>query len=1419
MAGWSSGMIPASGIISTPKYPVFGPPNTRLQEAPRSNRESEAWKMVDAEQSTSVKSLLAHLGEQSRAIVARNASESLKSLSLDEDGLRLASVVCSLLDFDASSIREDLARPFDDAFESLVGYAKRFICNCKETVQIRSLVKVLGTSTCITENLLGIVKSCILRTANWIADNVSERAFKSGIAGAADVTKRKNLEFLDDDIVDNDLDVIRVLQFTQLLIQEHGQPWDMQHFAAFFPSLLLLIGSLDHELAAIAYETISTLIQNIPNSKALGYTRLPDYLDTWHIIHWLVQNTEEEQCNYGMSVWLTLASSESMGFPSKDVLDQHIYFETIRTILARGSYEQKKYAIALFQLANSEFNSETAAAHVTFTNIYETIVFGRAIDHIQETLPDLSSLASGMSLVHSKWLLALLEACLSHDVQDSIRKVVGRWTMQRGSTMILGGDAQGVEFLKNVFLPWASQGYLFNNSVVVDENLEPTCVHGEILSRFLRIVLEDCRTETQYESLVLAVMDFIDTSRQRIYPWGRVHVLDGLFRGSMERPSELISVIKSHKDLATRLARQEGFQELSNDLMRLQTARLLDILDIQFGARDMEGSRDDLDLLNSAVGGFDREVSQTSLALEKLPLNSSMTPERATQGIDESTHPHPLQRLHHWITTNRRSIRGDGLMAALTYANFVLNDAKEISFDPVPCYIGILEALSFEIDAQDNPRRPLLEFTQIVLHSCIVCHASADSQLSSLLDSCLRQMLELSRTRFYVFTSLMQELRQLVRNRADLATHLPLKDVITSIAKSPPEMQVEFQLDRAISKRLESYDSSKTFESYYGKGHAFGLACLFDLINSFARNTAYAQLAQEIVGDLIAPWLKQKDPVPVFSPWKSLLQLQVILIFSLSFIPTLSNEHVNLYLDKFLKLLEKEQNPHYRFLIEWIIIRLHVHHPSYLWQTLDRIKNSDESSNPKLTVSHIRIAVSLARLPSSSTSYVQTLVRRLAVLATSPKVAVRHEAQWSHPALHELAKSRDWGPVILGNEVFVEMTDYFMSQKSYKEPPKGRLTLGFRPSEDHNLSYLVQGSWLWTLQPSVAPALRREDFVEVYRDDEKRLKEGKNEDSGDVTVQSSEVQNPMPLGPPQPSPQLQTATPSDPTADDPSQHIPKPLQTKPSLLRPTLASPQTSSRSTHPPRPTQLTLIATLVTSPYNLGGLSRACETLGAGCLYVDALEKTLESKDFATTSMTSHKHLPIKELRVPEVREFLIGKKAEGWEVVGVEQTDRSRILGGGGGGGGGGADLKDDRVGGGVDGGHVDIGGGPSYGHENVAGAATSSGADTDRKCEGPTVVQKANSDAGNTITSSTDKPDASDKTTTITTSNNKPPAHFHNPCTILLLGSERKGIPGDLLGVCDWCVEIPQRGFTRSMNVQTAAAVVMFEFGRQRGGGRG
>ncbi|XP_029643100.2 LOW QUALITY PROTEIN: probable methyltransferase TARBP1 [Octopus sinensis] len=51
------------------------------------------------------------------------------------------------------------------------------------------------------------------------------------------------------------------------------------------------------------------------------------------------------------------------------------------------------------------------------------------------------------------------------------------------------------------------------------------------------------------------------------------------------------------------------------------------------------------------------------------------------------------------------------------------------------------------------------------------------------------------------------------------------------------------------------------------------------------------------------------------------------------------------------------------------------------------------------------------------------------------------------------------------------------------------------------------------------------------------------------------------------------------------------------------------------------------------------------------------------------------------------------------------------------------------------------------------------------------------------------------------------------TVLILGNEREGIPANLIPLLDVCVEIPQQGIVRSLNVHVSGAILMWEYTRQ------
>jgi len=57
-----------------------------------------------------------------------------------------------------------------------------------------------------------------------------------------------------------------------------------------------------------------------------------------------------------------------------------------------------------------------------------------------------------------------------------------------------------------------------------------------------------------------------------------------------------------------------------------------------------------------------------------------------------------------------------------------------------------------------------------------------------------------------------------------------------------------------------------------------------------------------------------------------------------------------------------------------------------------------------------------------------------------------------------------------------------------------------------------------------------------------------------------------------------------------------------------------------------------------------------------------------------------------------------------------------------------------------------------------------------------------------------------------------AHYHHP-SLLLLGSEREGLPPGYLSLCSQIVRIPMEGACDSLNLSVAAGIILYEIYNQ------
>jgi tRNA guanosine-2'-O-methyltransferase len=659
--------------------------------------------------------------------------------------------------------------------------------------------------------------------------------------------------------------------------------------------------------------------------------------------------------------------------------------------------------------------------------------------------------------------------------------------------------------------------------------------------------------------------------------------------------------------------------------------------------------------------------------------------------------------------TKHASIQGSAYATACGQLVAYLDKAELASITSNELHAA-LDAMWEEADRREFNRSvavhlPTLLFHPVCIQVCLQEHAdssedtSGDS-LEALLAKAVVTLQQLSEGRSYILASFATSLRRAAFSHPSIIGVLPYEDVILRFLNHPPNAKAEFLFEVAAADKLQCYMPHRSYGSYYGQREWHAYAAWIDLLNRFPKEQN--DVAKRIFDRLLEPWAGQKGSVPVISKWKDVFQLQAMLVLTEHCI---SEEDADTYLNKFMHALTVEQWPRYRFVLEWIITRIYFHHPSKADRILKDLAHLDENS-PIHIASLMKLAVLTAPFLDSE-DFALNLIIQLIPFSASQKVHIRHEAHLSFPMIFELAEKKGWTS-ITSNPGFSVLNTHIRQTEKFKTPAWSIRTLRVDAVADFNLVEIFQGQYLYIESPE-PERVAHGDFVALAQDD------------NCTTLPPARIG----LG----NPRTQTEIPVNPKPaefvldeDGVKSNF---YQTKSGFdfdsLLPAAGAPHLQDK-----QPASVILVASLIDNPTNLGGLSRISESFGLETLYINDIKKTAH-KDFKATSVTSEKHFPIKELREANVPDFLTSMKTKGYEVVGIEQTDRSGILG-------------DDTAEG-----SKDVGTLP-------------------RRC-------------------------------------------------VLVLGAEKSGITPEVLSAIDRCVEIRTVGVTRSLNVQTAGGIAVYEWWRE------
>lgn len=1076
---------------------------------------------------------------------------------------------------------------------------------------------------------------------------------------------------------------------------------DAAQATSLLQSCLVLVGAADKKLSQVARETLFSLFSLPQTFDAREQERI------WKRIESLVTFEDAYYKSLGFSLWLRWLSDQRV---EPSILKEQTYWDLIVDGLRKGDSERRKSALQILRasinasLADPLLTSMIAAGSQSaspgecpggvdivaytesdiapeaiekqyhrFASTFETIVLGRYLNQVMECEPDLDFLSSSQSVVRPVFLYTLLASALDQKLQDSNRKFIGTWIMR--SNLRTDDTDEFMTFFRDDFLPWVTAGTLFTSSLGKHQLAQLRSQHGDNLTRYVSSLVKNYPQRAS--GIIDCILDGILARHGNNFAYGMVYLVEGIahaLENTIEVKPTVAQLERLHK-----IATYAGLPEVVRDYALARSWKLCfeHVQSMPAGDKSSDvvvsaaQSWEELRAKSESLGSMastqkDGNIASLALAPSKREANEQIALQKCRDLVNETSNTLDAEKL-------------DDIWSDLEYLEY--------------------------------PKGLLAALPELILHPGIIKSAlSAPSDdLTETLAKHTKSILELADSRSYLLPPLVASIRTVALQYPQSTPLLNVDELIIHLAGHPPAPTMDAMLEEAtinllqpINPRTEKF----SYEFYSGLRESYGFAALIDLASRLD-----VDLSRQILNSLLQRWVKQKTPAPAVSHWKTSLQLQVMLLCSEKCIPAADVQTAGKVLEDLHYILSIEPLPTYRYLMEWMIARVYIHHPTLRVAILEKLSTKDHHSNPKFLASLMKLGVMIAKTDGSAEEFATQLATAFVPLAASSKVVIRHEAQWQVPILLDHARKQDWKSVV-GNTAFEALDEFIRSLERFEDPPLERQIDRLDPVEDHNLTHLVSGSW-WGLDQVEQPLCRHQDLLKLYENDRAQ----------GIALRASC----LPLGPCPTTVTELASVISLPTQDTQANKTSQNIQSISQTLSNTNTSSTTALQtkgaaylSSHRARHSTLLVIASLVDNPYNLGGLSRVSEIFGAGSLYVQNPTVT-STKDFLSVSVSSHHHIPILPLSAAGIQEFVAGKKKdEGFSVVGIEQTDRSKILG--------------------------------------------SEGCDLPRKC-------------------------------------------------ILVLGSEREGIPTRVLSECDVLVEIGQVGVTRSLNVQTAAGIVLNEYARQ------
>ncbi|EGV62985.1 tRNA (guanine) methyltransferase [Yamadazyma tenuis] len=299
--------------------------------------------------------------------------------------------------------------------------------------------------------------------------------------------------------------------------------------------ILCFLVAIDvEEINAQALKTFKWRIDTITR-KTLG----TDFL--WNIIFLLIQTKSNYHCTNAYIVWLRYLNNSNANFTSDTfyqsvILSNSKYFDYLQGGLTSELHEHRKLCFSILKLSilqinadihNSifEFKIDEKSLYMKewerFFTVFEIVAIDTSLHQTEAASGDIISLISPDSSIHPSWGFSLLSTGFRAG-NDSVRKFTLNLLYSiPSSNLFLIKHALPV--LETIFLPYMM---LANHLIVVEDQ----CSYGDIMCDFIADIIQSCNTEEESRVLVNTFLKVLSNVKDAFDP-SKIYVLLGIYKG------------------------------------------------------------------------------------------------------------------------------------------------------------------------------------------------------------------------------------------------------------------------------------------------------------------------------------------------------------------------------------------------------------------------------------------------------------------------------------------------------------------------------------------------------------------------------------------------------------------------------------------------------------------------------------------------------------------------------------------------------------------------------------------------------------------------------------------------------------------------------------------------------------------------